>query len=258
MSFLQEIQKDLEEQNIQPENFKDRIIFMSMFNDILWKSDDQNCISNAENVKNYAKKFLPRHWTFGVQGRKRDGVMTHGGQWDRTANKMVQQFKETRHSIFTSISALSRGILKQKRGKSTIHFNGDSVKTQLLFQTVHSVNQISVNAAVTDWCCQFGLTNEEKEQVAVPVDNGILTMVEPEEVEMLLPPPSLALGNKMQGGASFRTWEKRVQLTQLCERTLFQYRVTARNCYQIRPDDDDGMGKNLLLHAENLRVLDPM
>ena len=56
-SSFQEIQKDLEEKNIEPENFQDRIIFMSMFNDILWKTGDENCISNAEKVKNYAKNL---------------------------------------------------------------------------------------------------------------------------------------------------------------------------------------------------------
>ena len=50
--------------------------------------------------------------------------------------------------------------------------------TELLFQTVHAVNQLSVYAAVIDWCYQFCFTNEEKEQVAVLVDNGILTMVD--------------------------------------------------------------------------------
>ena len=111
-------------------------------------------------------------------------MATHDGQWDRTANKMVQQFRETGRPIFTSTSALSRGILKKRRGRSTINFNGVSVNTELLFQTVHSVNQISICAAVTDWCYRFGLTNEEKEQVAIPVDSGILTTVEPEEVEI--------------------------------------------------------------------------
>ena len=33
-------------------------IFMSMFNDIEWKENDENCISNAEKVKNYSKRFL--------------------------------------------------------------------------------------------------------------------------------------------------------------------------------------------------------
>ena len=34
LAILQEIQKDLTRKNIKPEEFKDRIIFMSMFNDI--------------------------------------------------------------------------------------------------------------------------------------------------------------------------------------------------------------------------------
>ena len=44
------------------------------------------------------------------------------GEWDSTADNMVQQFKETGHLVFKGISALSRGILKQNKGKSTIHF----------------------------------------------------------------------------------------------------------------------------------------
>ena len=90
----------------------------------------------------------------------------HLERWEsqevREDNKMVQQLKEIVHPIITITSAWSRGILKQKRGRITIHFNGDTVNTELLFQTVQSVNQISVCAAVTDWCYQFGSTNEEK------------------------------------------------------------------------------------------------
>ena len=44
---------------------------------------------------------------------------SHDGQWDRTANRMVQQFKETGHPIFISTSDLSRGVLKRRNGKST-------------------------------------------------------------------------------------------------------------------------------------------
>ena len=107
LSILQENQKDLEEKNIQPESFEDRIIFMSMFNDILWKTDDENCISNAEKVKNYAMKFSQGHWTFlgpGSEGKWYGD--SQGGQWDRTANNMVQRFFETGHLIFTRITSL--------------------------------------------------------------------------------------------------------------------------------------------------------
>ena len=64
LSILEEIQQDLEKRKIQPEEFTDRIISMSMLNDIEWKSNDENCISNAEKVKNYAMKFSQGHWTF--------------------------------------------------------------------------------------------------------------------------------------------------------------------------------------------------
>ena len=67
-----------------------------------------------------------------------------------TTNKMVHRFKETGHPEFKSTNTLSRGILKQKKGRRTIHFNGDSMNTELLFQTVHSVNQLSVYGAVTN------------------------------------------------------------------------------------------------------------
>ena len=59
--------KDLKEgRNIKPEEFTDRIIFMSLFNDIDWskRGNDEICISNAEKFKDYAMKFLRGHWTF--------------------------------------------------------------------------------------------------------------------------------------------------------------------------------------------------
>ena len=89
-----------------------------------WKKNDENCISNAEKVKNYIMRFSEGHWTF--LGQK--------GQWNCTAANMMQRFKETCHLVFQS--ALSRGILKQKKGKTSIHFNGDSMITELLFQTL--------------------------------------------------------------------------------------------------------------------------
>ena len=56
--------QDLETKNIQPKDFKVRIIVMSMFTDIEWKMNDENCISNEQTVKNYAMRFLQGHGTF--------------------------------------------------------------------------------------------------------------------------------------------------------------------------------------------------
>ena len=94
MSILQEIQKDLERENIQPEEFKERIIFMSMFNDIERKTNDVNCISNAEKVKSYAMKFSKGHWTFLGPGSEEKWCghcfLRSQRKWDSTADKMVQ------------------------------------------------------------------------------------------------------------------------------------------------------------------------
>ena len=154
---------------------------------------------------------------------------------------MVQRFKEAGHPVFKTTSASSCGILKQKKGRCTIHFKGDSMNTELLLQTIHSVNHLSVCGAVANWCYQFGLTEEEKGRVGIPVDNEISTMVEPEEVELLVSPPTQAPGNRMQGSSlSFKTLEKKIQLTQLCEKAFFQHLVITRNSYKIRPNADDG------------------
>ena len=84
-------------------------------------------------------------------------------------------------------------------------------------------------AAMTDWCCQFGLTNEETERVAIPVDNGLLTRMQPEEVDILVSPPNLALGNKMHGDMRFRRLEEKVHMTQLCEKASLQLLDSAVN-----------------------------
>ena len=66
LEILQNIQGDLQERNIEPEDFEDRIIFMLMFNDIeeTKKGHLENCISNSEQVKMCAERFSRGYWTF--------------------------------------------------------------------------------------------------------------------------------------------------------------------------------------------------
>ena len=59
---------------------------------------------------------------------------------------------------------LSREILKMLEGEDTIHFNADASNTTLLFRIIHSVNQLSSYGAVSNWCEQFGLIEDEKGQ----------------------------------------------------------------------------------------------
>ena len=66
---------------------------MSMFNDIEWKTNDENCMSNAEKVKNDAMRFSQGHWTFLGPGSEEkwygnSSYAQKKRKWDSTANKM--------------------------------------------------------------------------------------------------------------------------------------------------------------------------
>ena len=66
LQLLRKIQTTMEENRIQPEKFEDRIIFMSMYNDIDWRKAENKgtCISNSFEVKAYANRFPKGHWSF--------------------------------------------------------------------------------------------------------------------------------------------------------------------------------------------------
>ena len=165
---------------------------------------------------------------------------------------MVERFKDTGHPVFKSISALSRGILKKKSGRDTIHFNTDAPNTELLFQIIHSVNQLSIYGAVTNWCEQFGLTEEEngKEMPKESVTKDVLTCVKSQEVKLLVSPAKPASGNSMQENIhDFESLDEMIQFTKVCELALFEHRVTAWRL-QTRPDEDDGFGQLIPLCRE--------
>ena len=128
LEILQKIQSDLLDRNIEPEDFGDRIIFMSIFNDIgrTRKGNEEICLSNSPKVKMYAKRFSQGRWTFFCPGdeKKWYGGCNYKpeGKWNSIASRRVHRFKETGHPIFTSAGALSRGILRKLIGKETIHF----------------------------------------------------------------------------------------------------------------------------------------
>ena len=66
LQLCNQVQEFMSKLSDQPEEFKGRIIFMSMFNDISWGSQDneQECESNANLVSIYARRFSPKRWSF--------------------------------------------------------------------------------------------------------------------------------------------------------------------------------------------------
>ena len=79
--------------------------------------------------KEYAERFPHGHWSFVGLGSEKKWYGSYdgkpGGSWNRTAENMLQNLKDSGHPIFRCTSPLERGQLRSKEGgKTTIHFNG--------------------------------------------------------------------------------------------------------------------------------------
>ena len=162
MQLCYEVQEFLSKMSKEPEVFTGRIIFMSMFNDISWRSQDneQDCELSANLVSINARRFSPGRWSFLGPGSAKKWYTTHEykpqGERDRVAEQMMIKFFESRHPVFRFTSPLSQGVLKSKGGgKLSIHFCVDVGTTETVFRTIISVNQLSIYGAVSDLCEEY-------------------------------------------------------------------------------------------------------
>ena len=146
---------------IKPEQFQGRIIFMSMFNDIIWWSkDNENCIANSTLVSLFAKKnpagrlVISQTWI-------RKEVVFHL-QW-KTTRRMGQsrwidddQIRRKRTTSFPSHeSIVPRNAKKQRRWEIIKHFCADLETITTVFRTIIFVNQLSIHGAVSDLCNEY-------------------------------------------------------------------------------------------------------
>ena len=98
---------------------------MSMYNDIVLgeQGNTEKCVQNCITVANYARKFLPGHWSFLGPGSEKKWYETYSeelnGEGDKTAEVMMLHLHaESRHPIFRATSTLGRGELRSKeKGK---------------------------------------------------------------------------------------------------------------------------------------------
>ena len=79
LSLLEKIQSLMRDLQCEPEHFNDRIMFMSMYNDIAWqeKGNKDRCEYNSQTVANYARKFPRGHWSFLGPGSEEKWCGTH-------------------------------------------------------------------------------------------------------------------------------------------------------------------------------------
>ena len=79
----------------EPEQLQGRIIFMSIFNDIIWRSKDNEteCMANSTLVSLFAKSFPAGRWSFLGPGSETKWYSSNeerpGGKWDRVAELMM-------------------------------------------------------------------------------------------------------------------------------------------------------------------------
>ena len=157
----------LTELQCEPEQFKGRVIFMSMYNDIVWgeRRNTEKCIMNSDTVANYARRFLLGRWSFLGPGSEKKWYGTYSdkpdGDWDKTAGLMMLNFAESVHPIFRATCALERGGLRSKgKGKKSIHFNGSEETIELVLRTIISVNPLSIYEGVADLCIELSKDSE--------------------------------------------------------------------------------------------------
>ena len=124
LGLLGEIQKFMTELQCEPEQLKDRIIFMSMYNDIVWREqgNTEKCEKISIIVANYARKFPLGRWSFWEPGSEKKWYGTYSdkpdGDWDKTAEQMMLNLAAGSHPIFRATSALEREELRStEKGK---------------------------------------------------------------------------------------------------------------------------------------------
>ena len=159
LQLSHKVQELLSRLSVTPEKITGRIIFMSMFNDISWGSEDnkKEYESSAQLVSLYAKRFGAGQWSFLGRGPEKKWYSisedSPQGEWDKVAEKMMLTLAESGHPVFRSTSPLSRGVPKSKGGgKFSIHFCADGDAVETVFRTINSVNQRSIYGAVSDLC----------------------------------------------------------------------------------------------------------
>ena len=98
MGILNQIQQMMRELQCEPENFTGRII--------------------SKTIKQHARRFPRGHRSLLGLGSEKKWYRTYDhkpdGSWDRTAEKMLQNFAETNHPLFRGTSALERGEWRRK------------------------------------------------------------------------------------------------------------------------------------------------
>ena len=120
----------------------------------------------------------------------------------------------------------------------------DASNTELVFRIIHTVNQLSIYGAVSNWCEHF---EKGQERILESVNKEILKSVNSQEVNSLVSSPRPASGNRLRENIQdFGSLPVIIQFKEVCELASFWYRVSAALSCKTKPDEDDGFGESEL------------
>ena len=192
IGILEEIQELMKGMQCEPEHFTGRIIFMSMFDEIMWRENDntEECDQNAIEDRKYARRFHRGHWSFPGPGLQKTWYKTCSDkpnrEWDRTAAMMIlQMVTESGHTVFRASSAFERGKLDIKEyGKTSTRFDDNEGNIEMLLRTVISVNQLSIYGILADWCKNWDKNSSEESAPSSDASESSGTLYAKEIFEM--------------------------------------------------------------------------
>ena len=197
LQLVHEVQKFMSKMG-EPEQFQGRIIFMSMFNDIIWryKDNERECNADATLVSIFAKRFPAGRGSFLGPGSETKWYSTYkerpGGKWDRVAELMMIKFGGSGHPLFRATSPFSRGMLKNEGGgQLSIHFCPDGDTIEHVFRTLISVNQLSIYGAVSELCEEYSTCQTRKGRPALAGQSDPLFA--PANLLIMTPTPSIEI-----------------------------------------------------------------
>ena len=132
LGLVGEIQSLMTDLQCEPEHFTDRIIFMSMYNDIKWKTEGNiaRCAYNSRE------------------------------NWDRTAEMMLQLFRIRSSNISCLQCLWERRINEAKKEARSQYTSMAVMKTSSRFSALISPNQLSIFGAIADLCKELSEDSE--------------------------------------------------------------------------------------------------
>ena len=131
----------------ESEHFIDRIIFMSMFDEITWGENDNTveCRQNSVEFGKYARRFHRDHCSFlGSESEKawyKTCCDQPNREWDRTAAMMILQMStESDLPVFEASRVFERGKLDIKEyDKKSTRFDNNEGNIEILLCVVISM-----------------------------------------------------------------------------------------------------------------------